>query len=318
MPAATILLAACNGEKYIAEQLRSIQAQSENDWCLIARDDASSDGTLEILKAFAKEDSRIQVIESDNCKRLGAKGNFGKLIDIAASGTEERQAILFCDQDDRWSSVKLETVLGRLQREDPDKPVAVASDLSVIDSAGEVISNSFRRSSLLLRGKLSSPADACSRNVTPGCALAINSRLLSLINPVPDQAVMHDWWAVLLAFAAGTYIELPEPLVAYRQHEGNAIGSTSVITDISRKGKIYSQERRDEIRATFAQATAAVERLNSRGLEVPLSVERYSRLPSLSRNKRLREALKLGVRKSNPLLLCAFMLGLTRLPRLHQ
>lgn len=47
-----ILLATYNGAAFLGEQLDSIEAQTHENWRLIARDDGSTDGTLEILKNF--------------------------------------------------------------------------------------------------------------------------------------------------------------------------------------------------------------------------------------------------------------------------
>ena len=47
-----ILMAVYNGEKYLEEQLASIAEQTYQDWHLIIRDDASTDRSIQIIKAF--------------------------------------------------------------------------------------------------------------------------------------------------------------------------------------------------------------------------------------------------------------------------
>lgn len=49
----TILLAACNGEKYIAEQIESILDQTYGNWTLVVQDDCSEDKTCEIVEKYA-------------------------------------------------------------------------------------------------------------------------------------------------------------------------------------------------------------------------------------------------------------------------
>ena len=44
-----ILMATYNGERYLAEQLDSLFAQTETDWHLTIRDDGSIDRTAEIV-----------------------------------------------------------------------------------------------------------------------------------------------------------------------------------------------------------------------------------------------------------------------------
>lgn len=47
-----ILLATYNGERFLAEQLDSIIAQTHQNWRILARDDGSSDGTVAMLRAY--------------------------------------------------------------------------------------------------------------------------------------------------------------------------------------------------------------------------------------------------------------------------
>lgn len=68
----SIALPIYNGEKYLAECVDSILAQTDTDWELIASDDASADRSVEILKAYA--DPRIRVIRNQ-----GPRGIFQNL-----------------------------------------------------------------------------------------------------------------------------------------------------------------------------------------------------------------------------------------------
>ena len=52
LPLVHILMATCEGERYLGEQLASIQAQTYPHWVLHVSDDASTDATLEVLKDF--------------------------------------------------------------------------------------------------------------------------------------------------------------------------------------------------------------------------------------------------------------------------
>ena len=54
-----ILLSTYNGEQYLAEQVKSIQEQTYQEWELLIRDDGSSDGTVDIINQLAARDARI-------------------------------------------------------------------------------------------------------------------------------------------------------------------------------------------------------------------------------------------------------------------
>ena len=76
-----ILMATYNGERYLEEQLASIERQTWKDWRLIVHDDASSDGTFKILEDFQKQHGKDKVVIKRNNPAAGsAKKNFIGLI----------------------------------------------------------------------------------------------------------------------------------------------------------------------------------------------------------------------------------------------
>jgi hypothetical protein len=52
-----------------------------------------------------------------------------------------------------------------------------------------------------------------------------NRPLIDLALPIPEGAVMHDWWLALCAAVWGRIDFLTEPTVLYRQHGSNEIGA---------------------------------------------------------------------------------------------
>ena len=71
-----ILLSTYNGEQYLAEQVKSIQEQTYQEWELLIRDDGSSDGTVEIIKQLAARDSRINFINENHVENVGVIKKF--------------------------------------------------------------------------------------------------------------------------------------------------------------------------------------------------------------------------------------------------
>ena len=65
-PKISIFLPIYNKEKYLRRSIKSIQKQSLKDIEIILVNDGSTDNSLEILKEFAKEDSRIKIINNKN------------------------------------------------------------------------------------------------------------------------------------------------------------------------------------------------------------------------------------------------------------
>lgn len=57
----SILMAVYNAAPYLAEAIESVQGQTFPDWELLCVDDGSRDESLEILRSFAANDTRIRV-----------------------------------------------------------------------------------------------------------------------------------------------------------------------------------------------------------------------------------------------------------------
>ena len=64
-PQVTVLMTVHNGERYLAEAIDSVLAQSVAELELIVVDDVSTDGTAAILAACASRDPRVRVLHND-------------------------------------------------------------------------------------------------------------------------------------------------------------------------------------------------------------------------------------------------------------
>jgi glycosyltransferase involved in cell wall biosynthesis len=80
IPKVSVLVPIYNVEKYLRQCLDSIIGQTLKDLEIILINDGSKDGSLEIMKEYAKKDNRIKVIDKVN-EGYGKTMNFG--LDIA-------------------------------------------------------------------------------------------------------------------------------------------------------------------------------------------------------------------------------------------
>ena len=76
MPKVSIIVPIYNVEAFLPECLESIKNQTFKDWECLMFSDGSKDGSIDIMKSFAKEDSRFVVIEKEN-EGYGATCNRG-------------------------------------------------------------------------------------------------------------------------------------------------------------------------------------------------------------------------------------------------
>ncbi len=103
-PKISVIMPAYNSEKYIAEAIESILAQTYGNWELIAVDDGSTDRTGEIIDYYAAKDDRIYVVHKGN-KGVSHARNTG--LDLATG-----EWIAFLDNDDIYYEEAFETMLG--------------------------------------------------------------------------------------------------------------------------------------------------------------------------------------------------------------
>ena len=81
VPRLSIGLPVYNGEDFLAESLDSLLGQTYEDFELIISDNASTDGTADICRRYAKQDSRIRYIRQP--RNLGCAPNHNVLVQYA-------------------------------------------------------------------------------------------------------------------------------------------------------------------------------------------------------------------------------------------
>ena len=107
MQLVSIIMPAYNCERFIAEAIRSVLAQTYTDWELIIVDDCSTDNTAQIVASF--DDRRI--VYQRNEKNMGAALTRNKALQIAKG-----HYIAFLDADDLWAPEKLEHQIAFMEK----------------------------------------------------------------------------------------------------------------------------------------------------------------------------------------------------------
>ena len=107
----SIIIPTFNSEKFIAETIASIQAQTFTNWEVIIVDDGSSDKTVSIISKTAQSDERIQFFQLEGNSGAGIARN------LALSKANGRY-IAFLDSDDLWKPTKLENQIKFMTKND--------------------------------------------------------------------------------------------------------------------------------------------------------------------------------------------------------
>ena len=215
----SILLSTYNGEKYLKEQLDSLQNQTYKCFKVIARDDGSSDNTIEILKSY-------DVILLETTENLGAKESFAELLSYAVVNGES-DYFMFCDQDDVWENDKVEKTLAKMKKMEQEFrniPLLVHTDLKVVDEHLQTVSSSMWAYEHIEPSK-NSLNRLLIHNTITGCTVMINRHLANKCLPISSDCIMHDWWIGLVASSFGKIDYINEATIKYRQHCDNDTGA---------------------------------------------------------------------------------------------
>lgn len=117
-----------NGEKYIAETIESVMAQTYAQWEMLIVDDGSADRTAQIVRHYAERDERIRLITQENAGTACARNHAMRLA--------EGRYIALLDGDDLWEREFLERQLAFMQK---TGGLCVCCAYRHIDEAGQEI-----------------------------------------------------------------------------------------------------------------------------------------------------------------------------------
>ncbi len=224
MSTASVSVALCtfNGERHLEAQLRSLLALDWPDLEIVIQDDASSDGTVALVRRVAAGDPRVRL--EVNPRNLGFLANFERALSRCTGDW-----IAPCDQDDLWHPDKLR----RLAPLMADHVLAYA-DSRLVDDQGRDLGRRLSQVYRMVDG------DDCRVftfwNSVSGHALLMRRELLPHSLPFPPGVKFHDWWIAFQAARTGRIAYLDEVLVDYRQH-----AATQTDTLQARRGERPSQ-----------------------------------------------------------------------------
>jgi glycosyltransferase involved in cell wall biosynthesis len=260
----SVALASFNGERYIAEQLRSILGQTRPPDEIVISDGGSQDDTIRVAQEVldgAPRRIRVEIIADG--ARLGVTDNFARAIAATRGGF-----IALSDQDDRWLPDRLARGVGlmelpgvllsagnaRLVAGD-GSPLGIdlftalgigTDEVTELDGAGAF--------ALLLR-----------RNLVTGATVMFRRELLDAATPFPAEWV-HDEWLAILAAALGRVAVDSSPLIDYRQHGRNEIGVTA--PTLRSRTRRMLEPRGDRYRVLARRSEELAERLSTLGAPV--------------------------------------------------
>lgn len=232
MATVAILLCTLHGERFLSEQLASIEAQTHKHWNVFVSDDGSNDGTLDVLDHYRSQwgDERISIFSGPE---QGVTANF---LSLTCKAEIQADYYAFADQDDIWEADKLARSIDRLQEVSAGVPALYCSRTRLVNERGRELGFSplfTRRPSF---------ANALVQNIGGGNTMVYNKAARNLLCEAGGDVygATHDWWAyMVISGCGGKIIYDPYPSIRYRQHAKNLVGANaSWMSKLMRTGKL--------------------------------------------------------------------------------
>lgn len=218
---AGVAMCVYNGARFLREQLESIAAQSVPPVQMVVLDDGSTDGSWELLQAWAAT-APFEVEVRRNAEKLGVVRNFER-----AATLLDTSIVFLADQDDLWYPDKVSTFLDAFSH-DPSLSL-LHSDADLVDGEGRPLNRRLFDALLVTPQERAMVAAGLAwrvyakRNLVTGAAAAFRRDLLDTAVPFSLRWV-HDEWLAFVAALAGRVTMLDTPTMAYRLHGGNTVG----------------------------------------------------------------------------------------------
>lgn len=189
--------------------LESVLAQKNIYVDILARDDGSTDKTVEILKKY----DRVKVYGGNNLKPAKS------FLDLIWKADINYDYYALCDQDDVWKEEKIISAVKCI--ENIDKPALYSSAVEVVDKDLTFIRKSFTDNTF------KNPLYDILTYGTPGCTFVFNKALMEKLKQYkPSVISMHDSWISFVCLAVnGFFYSDQNAYIMYRQHDANVLGA---------------------------------------------------------------------------------------------
>lgn len=203
-PLVSVVMPVYNGEKYLAEAIESILAQTFTDFEFLIVDDGSTDTTPIILAEYARKDSRIKIVSNE--KNSGVAVSLNRGIELARGEYVARM-----DADDVSLPHRLATQIDFFNRH---HEVAVSGSFLTIYETGNKWEAPLDSKDIAIHLLFNCPI--FHPTVMFRRVLVANSE-----NNYHDSALHaedYDLWARLSLQQGFSFANISEPLLRYRVH----------------------------------------------------------------------------------------------------
>ncbi len=235
-PLISVVMPAYNHDRYVAAAIESVLGQTYPEWELIVIDDASQDGTWEVLQSF--KDARLRLKRHE--VNQGAYATLNEALEMAKG-----EYIAIINSDDVFATNRIDRLLEEAGASG-EREVFAFTDVDFIGPAGEPANEHSR--AIAYREMLAA-CDALTREVwflAGNPAITTSNFFFSrtLANKVGDFAPLrytHDWDWALRAQECTSPIWIREGLLGYRVHAANTLSEDDVWRHIHENSHVQAR-----------------------------------------------------------------------------
>lgn len=230
----SIIMPSYNCGKFVEEAIRSVQAQTYQNWEIIFVDDYSMDDTVKYVSKMRDNDSRIHIYQ--NVSNLGAAVSRNNALKVARG-----RWISFLDSDDLWEPTKLE------------KQVRFMEENGYAFSYTEY--QEMNADGNLTGVTISGPKHVTKRGMYnfcwPGCLTVMYDREKVGLIQIEDIKKNNDYAMWLKVCKKADCYLLPEVLAKYRRGRSGSVSSHGVMTMIGWHYKLWHEAEKKSMVASL-------------------------------------------------------------------
>lgn len=231
----SIITPTYNCARFIVETIRSVQAQTYQNWEMIISDDCSTDNTHEVIAPFLEKDCRIKYICNE--KNSGAAISRNNALRIAKG-----RWIAFLDSDDLWLPKKLEKQVAFME----------TNNCSFSYHAYSEIDEQSQPLGVDISGPRKISKWGMYAYCWPGCLTVMYDASVVGLVQIADIKKNNDYAMWLKAIHKSNCQLLPEILAKYRRGRTGSISTHSYYALIKWHYKLFRQaEQKSVITSCF-------------------------------------------------------------------
>ena len=195
-----------NAERYIAQSIESVLAQTYRNWELLITDDGSTDRSVDIISRYSKHDDRINVLVPDGHSGIAVTRN------LSISRAKGR-FVAFLDSDDIWKSDKLEKQVNFMLE---NNVAFTYSCYEVIDAQGKLKKKIVKDAGVMSYKKYLRNTIICC-----GTVVVDRDKTGHFATPIIKTSEDMSLWLSIMKRGFDAY-PVPGPLHRYRNTPGSA------------------------------------------------------------------------------------------------